>query len=144
MAVGRIGTNPNVLGPTGPTGASGAVGATGATGPAGATGVVDYTIVQNAQTTAYTLVLADANKLVEINSSTGVDLTVPTNATVAFPVGTQIDVIQVGAGQVTLKGAAGVQVDARNSALKIVGQWGVATLVKRATNTWVAFGALGT
>lgn len=127
MSVNRFGTLSNtIIGPTGPTGAA------------------DYTIVQNAQTADYTLALSDANKLVEINSATSKKVTVPTNSSVAFPIGTQIDVLQVGDGQVTIEGASGVTVDSRGSALKISGKWGVATLVKRATNTWVAFGALTT
>lgn len=140
MTVNRFGTLSNtIIGPTGPQGAASTV-----TGPTGPQGTADYTITQNAKTDSYTLVLTDANKLVEMGKATAQDLTVPTNANVAFAIGTQIDIIQTGAGQVTIKGDAGVQVDSRGSALKISGQWGVATIIKRATNTWVAFGALTT
>jgi len=93
---------------------------------------------------SYTLALTDANKMVEISKATGTNLTVPANGTVAFPIGTQIDILQSGDGQVTILPAATVTVDSRASALKLSGKWAVATLVKRGTNTWVAFGALTT
>jgi len=145
MAVGRIGTIANVIGPTGPAGAAGAASTvTGPTGPTGPSGAADYTLTQQAQTDSYTLVLGDANKLVELNKATAVDLNIPTNSNVAFPTGTQIHILQVGAGQVTIKGQTGVQVDSNGGALRISGQWRTATVIKRATNTWVAIGSLTT
>lgn len=100
-------------------------------------------LVINAQTgTTYTLVLTDAGGLITLANASPITVTVPTNASVAFPVGTQIGLIQTGAGQVTLAGAVGVTVNSFNSALKIVGNGGLAVLVKTATNTWQAAGAL--
>jgi hypothetical protein len=95
----------------------------------------------NAQTTAYTTVLTDRDKLVEVSSATGVTLTIPTNSSVAYPVGTSIDILQTGAGQVTVAGAAGVTVNA-TPGLKLRTQWSSATLFKRAENTWVVYGDL--
>lgn len=95
----------------------------------------------NAQTSAYTTVLTDRDKLVEVSSATGVTLTIPTNASVAYPVGTSIDILQTGAGQVTIAGAAGVTVNA-TPGLKLRTQWSSATLFKRAENTWVVYGDL--
>lgn len=60
------------------------------------------TVPKNTQTASYTLALADAGKVVELNSATPVILTVPSNASVAFPTDTVIEVCQVGAGQVTV------------------------------------------
>lgn len=93
----------------------------------------------NAQAASYTLVLADSGKQVEIGSASAATLTVPTNDTVAFPVGTTILVVQTGAGQVTVAGAAGVTVNA-TPGLKLRAQWSTATLIKRATNTWLLSG----
>lgn len=90
----------------------------------------------------YTLALTDSGKVLEMNRATAQTLTIPTNATVAFPVGTTITVLQVGAGQVTIAGAGGVTVNSAGSRLKTTQQWSAATLVKRATDTWVAFGDL--
>ena len=95
----------------------------------------------NAQTASYTLVAADRSKMVEMNVASANTLTVPLNSSVAFPVGTKIDILQVGAGQTTVAGAAGVTVNA-TPGLKLRAQWGSATLIKRATDTWVLVGDL--
>lgn len=91
---------------------------------------------ENVQTgTAYTLVLADAFKLVAMDNAAANTLTVPPNSTVAFPVGTRIDLSQDGAGQTTIAAGAGVTIRTPET-LKIRKQWGKATLIKRATDTW--------
>jgi hypothetical protein len=104
--------------------------------------------VQNAATTTssnYTIQLTDLGKLVELNEASACTLTVPTNASVAFSVGDRIDVLQVGAGQVTITPVSGtVTINGYDGGLKLNGQWAAATLVKRATNTWVALGNLTT
>lgn len=99
------------------------------------------TVSTSAQTASYTLVLGDAQKVVEMNVATANTLTIPPNGDVAFPVGTSILVVQTGAGQTTITAGAGVTVNSFLG-LKIIGQWAGCTLVKRATNTWVAVGGL--
>ena len=95
----------------------------------------------NAQTgTTYTLVLGDAAKLVTLTNASAITLTVPTNATAAIAVGTQILLYQGGAGQVTIAGAGGVTVRSNGSKLKINGQYAIACLTKIATDEWVVFG----
>ena len=89
-----------------------------------------------------TLALTDAGKVVETSVATANNLTIPLNSSVAFPIGTQILVIQVGAGQTTLVATSGVTLNAKSGNLKITGQWSAVTLIKRATNTWVAIGDL--
>ena len=96
-------------------------------------------VVTNAQTASYTLVLGDKNKIVEMNVASGNNLTVPPNSSVAYPVGTQINILQVGAGQTTVVQGAGVTVNAAPG-LKLRTQWSYATLIKRAENTWVLVG----
>lgn len=100
------------------------------------------TLTTNARTSSYTLALSDAYRIVEMNVSTGNTLTIPTSSSVAFPTGTQITVIQTGAGQTTIAGTSGVTVNSKDGNLKIAGQWASATLIKRATDTWVAIGNL--
>lgn len=85
--------------------------------------------------------LALRDTLIECNKATGFTVTIPANSTTAFPVGTSIDLLQVGAGQVTIAGAAGVTVNA-TPGLKLRAQWSSATLFKRATDTWVVMGDL--
>ena len=79
--------------------------------------------------------------LIEINAAGGTTLTVPLNATTAFPVGTSIDILQVGAGQVTVAGAVGVTINS-TPGLKLRTQWSSATLFKRGTDLWVLMGDL--
>ena len=97
--------------------------------------------VTNAQAGAYTLTLADNGRMVEMNVGSGNALTVPSNANVAFPVGTTLTILQTGSGQTTLTPQAGVTVNA-TPGLKLRTQWSSATLIKRATDTWVALGDL--
>lgn len=97
--------------------------------------------VENAQTgTTYTLVLTDAGKMVTLSNASTITLTVPPNADVAFPVNTRIDLLQYGAGQVTVAAGSGVTIYSKASALKLSAQYAGATLWKKATNTWVLVG----
>lgn len=96
----------------------------------------------NVQTASYTLALSDFGKIVELNSVSAVNLTVPPNSSVAFPVGTTVEVLQYGAGQVTLVAGSGVTLRAPGSRLKTTGQYSSATLRKRATDEWVVAGDL--
>jgi hypothetical protein len=131
-----------IIGPTGPIGATGPTGSTGPTGPTGSTGPTgpfgDPTLVINAQAGSYTLVLGDASKLVEMSG--GGTLTVPTDSSVAFPIGTQLSILQTGASQVTV-GGAGVTING-TPGLKLRTQWSSATLIKRDTDTWALVGDL--
>ena len=117
-------------------GAQGAAGATGATGPSG-----DPTLTINAQTSSYTLVLTDASKLVEVSNASANTVTIPLNSSVAFPTGTQINVLQTGAGQTTIAGTSGVTLNSTPGA-KLRAQWSACTIIKRATDTWVVVGDL--
>jgi hypothetical protein len=94
------------------------------------------------KTASYTLsTLTHRDDLIEMGSASALTLTIPLNATVAYPVGTSMDILQTGAGQVTIAGAAGVTVNA-TPGLKLRTQWSSATLFKRAENTWVVYGDL--
>lgn len=99
-------------------------------------------LATNAQTgTTYTSVLEDNNKIVEMNNGSANTLTIPLNSSVAYPVGAQINVLQTGTGQTTIAATSGVTVNA-TPGLKLRAQWSSATLIKRATDTWVAVGDL--
>ena len=106
-----------------------------------ATTYAPLNLVTSAQTASYTLVLADAGDLVEVSNASANNLTVPLNASVAFPVGTQINILQTGAGQTTVVATGGVTINA-TPGLKLRAQWSSATLIKRAENTWVLVGDL--
>jgi hypothetical protein len=97
----------------------------------------------NAQVgTTYTLALTDDGKVVEMNNASANTLTVPPNSSVAFPVGAQILVLQTGAGQTTVAAGAGVTINSKDGNLKLSAQWCAATLIKRATDSWVVVGDL--
>jgi hypothetical protein len=96
-------------------------------------------VTANVQTASYTLVIGDAGKAVEMNVATANNVTVPPNSSVAFPVGTVVEVAQVGAGKTTI--AEGSGVDVRTPAtLVLTGQWSTVSLRKRATDEWVLAG----
>ena len=97
------------------------------------------TVTANTQTASYTLVLSDAGKAVEMNVGTANDLTVPPNSTVAFPVGTVVEVCQIGAGVTTIVAGAGVTINTPET-LVLAGQWSTVSLRKRATDVWVLAG----
>ena len=98
-------------------------------------------VITNAQVASYTLVLADKDKLVEISNGSANTLTVPLNSSVAFPIGTQITILQTGAGATTITATGGVTINA-TPGLILRAQWSSVTLIKRAENTWVALGDL--
>jgi hypothetical protein len=97
-------------------------------------------VVTNRQTASYTLVLSDADKLVEMNVGSANNLTIPLNSSVAFSTGTQILLAQYGAGQTTIVATSGVTIRSNGAKLKLNAQYSGATLVKIAENEWYLFG----
>ena len=112
-------------------------------GDAGYVGIPPLNIVAPTfSSNNYTAVLADKDTLLELsNSSTAGTFTIPPNSSVPFPKGAQLNVVQTGSGQITVTAGSGVTINA-TPGLKIRAQWSSATLVKRATDTWVLFGDL--
>jgi hypothetical protein len=119
--------------------------ASAAATPSAANPFVTAAAVVNAQTgTSYTLALVDEAAVVTLNNGGGIALTIPTNATIAFPVGTTITLCQLGAGQVTVAAAGGATVNSRGAALKLNGQYASAVLFQVAANTWILSGDVTT
>ena len=134
-------------GATGIQGPSGNIGATGIQGPTGATGADANTLVTtNTQSSSYTLVLSDRDKIVELNSPTGINplmtLTVPPNSSVAFPIGSQVMVARGNTGEVQVAGGTGVTIISSNNNTLLQYQYSGATLIKKSTNDWWLFGDL--
>ena len=95
------------------------------------------------KTDSYTLSsLTERDSMIEISKSSAVTLTVPADATIDYPVGTSINILQTGAGQVTVAPVSGTVTVNATPGLKLRAQWSSATLVKRAANTWVLLGDL--
>ena len=100
----------------------------------------------DAQTgTTYTTVLNDNGQVVTMNNASANTLSIPTNASVAYPIGTQINVLQIGAGQTTIQAVTSgtttiLSTAATAAAPKIRARYGMATCIKAATDTWYVVG----
>jgi hypothetical protein len=89
-----------------------------------------------------TAVLADDGKLVTMSNASANTFTVPPNSSVAFGIGTQINIAQLGAGATTIVAGAGVTLNSAGAKLKLSAQYAVATCVKTDTNEWFVVGNL--
>jgi hypothetical protein len=98
------------------------------------------------KTTSHTLELSDAGRTIDMDVSTANTITIPTNASVPFLVGTQIAFIQTGSGQTSFAPSDSLTVNifSKNSNRKISARYSPATLIKKDTNTWVLVGDLTT
>ena len=110
-------------------------------------GLVSFTCNSDA-TADYTAVIADAYQvLVPMNKATAVAFKIPTNASVAFPVGTAITVLNKGAGTVTISavtsGTTTVLSAGAVAASPTLTQYKTAVCIKTATDTWYVAGAIG-
>ena len=106
-------------------------------------GATTQALTLNAQTgTTYTLALSDSGKFVTQSNASAITTTIPPNTDVAFPIGTQVNLLQLGAGQVTVAAGAGVTLRSAGSLVNISAQYAVVTCVKIATDEWVLIGNL--
>jgi hypothetical protein len=100
----------------------------------------------NAQTgTTYTFVLTDSGKLVTASNASAQTYSIPTNASVAFPIGTQLHLVQSGAGQVTIQAVSSGTTTVQSSAVistqpKNRVQYSSITCIKMDTDTWLVIG----
>ena len=109
-------------------------------------GLVSFTVGSD-QTADYTAVLDDAYQvLVPMNKATAVAFKIPTNASVAFPVGTAITVLNKGAGAVTISavtsGTTTVLSAGAVAASPTLAQYKTAVCIKTATDTWYVVGGI--
>lgn len=92
--------------------------------------------------TSTTALLTDDGKLVTMSNASANTFTVPPNSSVAFGIGTQLNVAQLGAGQTSIVAGAGVTLNSAGGKLKLDAQYAVATCVKTDTNEWFVVGNL--
>jgi len=109
-------------------------------------GLTSFT-VGTAQTADYTPVLNDQYQaLIQMNKATAVNFTIPTNASVAYPVGTALTVLNIGAGALTIKavtsGTTTVLSSGTVAAQPTLAQYKTAVCIKTATDTWYIVGAI--
>jgi hypothetical protein len=95
-------------------------------------------------TNAYTAVITDKDKWLELsNGATAGTFRIPTDASVNFPIGTQLNIIQMGSGQITIAAVTpGTTAVNGTPGLKLRATYSAATIVKRAANSWVVVGDL--
>jgi hypothetical protein len=99
----------------------------------------------DAETASYTAVLANNSQVVTMDNASANTFSIPTNASVAFPVGTQINVLQIGAGQTTIQAVTSgttaiLSTGATAAAPKLRARYSAATCVKAGTDLWYVFG----
>jgi hypothetical protein len=99
----------------------------------------------DAEIASYTAVLANNGQIVTMDNASANTFSIPTNASVAFPIGTQINVLQIGAGQTTIQavtsGTTTIQsTGASAAAPKLRVRYSAATCVKAGTDLWYVFG----
>jgi hypothetical protein len=98
---------------------------------------IDYA---SSTSTSYTLALTDAGKMVGINNASAITVTIPLNSSVAFPINSRIDILQVGSGQISFSPTTGVTLNSKGTKRKMFGQYSAATLIKIGTDTWMLIG----
>ena len=99
----------------------------------------------DAETASYTAVLANNGQVVTMDNASANTFSIPTNASVAFPIGTQINVLQIGAGQTTINavtsGTTTIQsTGASAAAPKLRARYSMATCIKASTDLWYVTG----
>lgn len=104
-----------------------------------ATAMIAIRAVTTASSTA---VLADDGKLVTMSNASANTFTIPPNSSVAFGIGTQINIAQLGVGQTTIVAGAGVTLNSAGGKLKLDSQYALCTCVKFDTNEWFVVGNL--
>lgn len=133
-----------ITGPTGPTGPQGIQGVIGPTGPTGPQGVVgptgSMTLSSTSISTAtYTLQLGDVDKMLQV--TVGCNIYIPTDAEVNFPLGTTVNLVQLGASTVFVLPNSGATLRCA-SATRTRTQYSAVSLVKLAVNEWLLIGDL--
>ena len=139
-SIGPTGAASTVTGPTGPTG-PGVTGPTGPLGPTGPEGAWSTAQTISTKSANYTLDTADAGYLLKCTSGSAAQILIPTNSAEAFSIGQRVDVLQYGAGQVTVAPDTGVTLRATPTA-KLRAQYSTASIVKIGEDEWLLVGDL--
>ena len=110
-------------------------------------GLVAFTIGA-AQTVDYTAVIADTYQVLELmNKATAIAYKIPTNASVAFPIGTVLNILNIGAGVCTISavtsGTTTILSAGAVAAQPTLAQYKSAACIKTGTDAWYVVGAIG-
>lgn len=109
-------------------------------------GLVAFTIGA-AQINDYTAIIADAYQVLELmNKATAIAYKIPTNASVAFPIGTVLNILNIGAGTCTISavtsGTTTILSAGATPAAPTLAQYRTAACIKTGTDTWYVVGAI--
>jgi hypothetical protein len=99
-------------------------------------------IVSETITSSVTLNINNKNRILKVNSSSAITLTIPSNASVPFPINTEVAIIREGSGTVSISPGSGVTLLSTDSKRKIKGQYSSAALLKTASDTWLLIGSI--
>jgi hypothetical protein len=99
-------------------------------------------IVSETITSSVTLNINNKNRILKVNSSSAITLTIPSNASVPFPINTEVAIIREGSGTVSIAPESGVTLLSTDSKRKIKGQYSSAALLKTASDTWLLIGSI--
>jgi hypothetical protein len=99
-------------------------------------------IVSETITSSVTLNINNKNRILKVNSSSAITLNIPSNASVPFPINTEVAIIREGSGTVSIAPGSGVTLLSTDSKRKIKGQYSSAALLKTASDTWLLIGSI--
>ena len=106
-------------------------------------GAITSNVAMNNQTaTSYTLVIGDQGKMVNCDNASAITVTVPPNSSVNFPIGAEVGVTQVGAGQVSVAPGAAVSVTCADAEVKTRVKYSSALITQTGTDHWLVVGDL--
>ena len=80
--------------------------------------------------------------VIEVDSASPVTITIPAETSIDYPIGTHLEIFQVGTGTVTIAGQGGVVIRKISDTFDLIGQYATAALRKRAADEWVLGGEL--
>ena len=106
---------------------------------------VDYKNISiDEKTSSYTITTSDANKMIRMNSSSNLELLIPANSAAALPIGSRLEVVRYGSGEVSIVivSGSGVTIRSKNNNARISTQYSGAMLTKIGTNEWHLIGDL--
>lgn len=93
-----------------------------------------------ADSETYTLQAGDEGRVIEVNAVNQTNINIPPDSSYDFPVGTQIDILRIGTGEVVIAPGSGVVLDAAEDALTLRTQFSAAGIIKRSSNRWIVIG----
>lgn len=104
---------------------------------------VEYGAVSIRETVgSHTIELHDVNKLIKVNSSSNLTVTIPPESSRNFPIGSRIEIYRAGTGEVTVVPGASVDIRSKLNNTRISSQYSGAMLTKIGINEWHLIGDL--